>query len=46
MLEGVKRHCSGSDVRGRVKGKGEAGDLVGRGMALLGGVGWMGFAET
>jgi len=29
-----------------VKEKQEAGDLVGRGMAFLDGVGWMGFAGT
>lgn len=44
-LEGVRKHYSGSGVNEHVKERGEGGDLVGRGMASLDGVGWMGFAE-
>jgi len=42
----VKKRCSGSDVNECVKGREEAGDLVGQGMVFPGGVGWMGFAVT
>jgi hypothetical protein len=45
-LEGVKKHCSGSDVSERVKERAEARDQVGRGMVFLGGVGWVDFAGT
>jgi len=46
VLEGGKKRYSGSDVSEYVKEMGEAGDLVGRGMAFLDGVGWMDFAGT
>ena len=46
MLEGVKKHYSGSDVSGCVKERQGAGGLVGRGTVFLGGVGWMDSAGT
>ena len=45
-MEGVKKYYSGSDVSGYVKEREEARDRVGRGMAFLDGVDWMGFAGT
>ena len=45
-MEGGKKHYSGSDVNEHAKEKEGAGDLVGRGMASLDGVDWMGFAGT
>ena len=44
VLEGAKKRYSGSGVSEYVTEMQEAGDLVGRGMAFLDGVGWMGFA--
>lgn len=46
VLEGVKKHCSGSDVNGYGKERAEARDLAGRGSACLDGVDSMGFVGT
>ena len=46
MLEEVKKHYSGLGVSGCGRGREGVRDLVERGSAFLGGVGWMGFAET
>ena len=45
-MGGVKKRYSDSGVSEYVKEKQEAGALVGRGMAFLGGAGWTGFAGT
>jgi len=45
-LGGAKKRCSGLDESEYVKGREEAMDRVGQGMAFLDGVDWMGFAGT